>query len=95
MLSRRCTKATTLNGIDIPVGTIIAPDVYSLNFDPKHWGRVHPNEFYPLRQNKFQLINYKQSIIKTFFIRFSPDYDRNKNAYLSFGYGPMHCLGKI
>lgn len=49
MLSRRCTQATTLNGIDIPVGTIIAPDVYSLHFDPEHWGEVDPSVFYPLR----------------------------------------------
>ena len=25
--------------------------------------------------------------------RFSPDYERNKAAYMPFGYGPMSCVG--
>ena len=71
--NRRCTNHTTIKGIDIPVDTIIAPDVMTLHYDPEHWGEVDPNVFYPLR--------------------FSADYERNKAAYMPFGYGPMSCVG--
>jgi cytochrome P450 len=27
-------------------------------------------------------------------LRFSSEYDRNKAAFMPFGYGPMSCVGK-
>ena len=49
VINRRCTKATTVKGIQIPEETIVAIDVMSLNFNQEYWGDVDVNEFYPLR----------------------------------------------
>jgi cytochrome P450 len=48
-VTRRCTKATTIKGIDIPEDLTIAINVISLHYDPKYWGEVDPNIFYPQR----------------------------------------------
>ena len=48
-LVRRCTNATTVKGIDIPIDTSIAVDVLTLHSDPELWGPVDPNLFYPRR----------------------------------------------
>nr|APA31882.1 cytochrome p450 06345 [Brachionus plicatilis] len=48
-LIRRCTKATNVNGIDIPYDTPIAFDVLSVHGDPDLWGPVDPGVFYPER----------------------------------------------
>ncbi|RNA34346.1 cytochrome P450 3A29-like, partial [Brachionus plicatilis] len=49
VIARRCTKKTTIKGIDIPVDTPIAVDVMSIHFDADLWGPQDPNEFYPPR----------------------------------------------
>nr|QVK45584.1 cytochrome P450 [Brachionus paranguensis] len=49
VVARRCTKKTTIKGIDIPVDTPIAVDVMSIHFDADLWGPQDPNEFYPPR----------------------------------------------
>nr|AHL88986.1 cytochrome p450 3045C3 [Brachionus koreanus] len=49
VVARRCTKKTTIKGIDIPVDTPIAVDVLSIHFDADLWGPHDPNEFYPPR----------------------------------------------
>nr|UOU03269.1 cytochrome P450 3045C5-2 [Brachionus rubens] len=51
-VARRCTKRTTIKGIDIPVDSVIAVDVLNLHYDPEHWGPVDPNHFYPSRFSK-------------------------------------------
>nr|UOU03263.1 cytochrome P450 3045C8 [Brachionus rubens] len=48
-LVRRCTKSTTVKGIDIPVDTPISVDVLSIHFDCELWGPNDPNIFYPQR----------------------------------------------
>ena len=48
-ITRRCTKATKVKGIDIPLDTDITIDVLSLHFDPELWGPVDPEQFYPAR----------------------------------------------
>nr|UOU03271.1 cytochrome P450 3045C3/4 [Brachionus rubens] len=49
VVARRCTKATTVNGLDIPLDTPISVDVLSIHFDSELWGPVDPNVFYPPR----------------------------------------------
>nr|QEV83808.1 cytochrome P450 [Brachionus rotundiformis] len=49
VVARRCTKKTTIKGIDIPVDTPIAVDVLSIHFDADLWGPHDPNQFYPPR----------------------------------------------
>ena len=51
-VSRRCTKETRINELDIPRDLVISVDVLSLHYDPAYWGSVSPNEFYPLRFKK-------------------------------------------
>ena len=40
---------TTVNGMHIPKDLAIVIDVLSIHFDPKLWGPVDPNVFYPQR----------------------------------------------
>ena len=49
VVTRRCTKATQVKGIDIPEDQLIAVDVLSLHYNPEYWGEVDPNVFYPER----------------------------------------------
>jgi cytochrome P450 len=49
VVARRCTNATNVCGIDIPLGLAIAVDVMSLHMDAEIWGPKDPKEFYPLR----------------------------------------------
>jgi cytochrome P450 len=51
VVGRRCTKATTVKGIDIPLDLAISVDVLSLHMDPEIWGPEDPHEFYPPRLN--------------------------------------------
>lgn len=48
-ITRRCTKATVIKGIDIPVDTDITIDVMSLHYDPELWGPEDPDVFCPSR----------------------------------------------
>ena len=48
-ITRRCTKATVIKGIDIPLDTDITIDVMSLHYDSELWGPEDPNVFYPPR----------------------------------------------
>ena len=48
LVNRRCTNPCTVLGLKIPKDFVIAPDIISLHFDPKHWGE-DANEFNPLR----------------------------------------------
>jgi cytochrome P450 len=48
-LSRRCTNATKVKGINIPLDMSITVDVFSIHSDPEIWGPVDPSVFYPLR----------------------------------------------
>ena len=48
-MNRRCTKATTIKGIQIPEDLLIQVDVESLHYNPKYWGDVDPHIFYPQR----------------------------------------------
>ncbi len=95
VINRRCTNHTTVKGIDIPVGTIIAPDVMSIHFDPENWGEVDPNVFYPMRYGSFLIFYCYYMLNWWLWYRFSPDYKRNKAAFMPFGYGPMMCVGKL
>lgn len=54
MVTRRCTKATRVNGIDMQENQTVLVDVLSLHYDPAYWGDVDPNVFYPLR---YSLLN--------------------------------------
>ena len=47
-MTRRCSKACTINGIYIPESMTVAIDCKSLHFDPEHWG-ADAHEFNPLR----------------------------------------------
>ena len=49
VINRRCTQATIIKGIEIPVDLNIAVDVLSIHYDPELWGPEDPNKFYPLR----------------------------------------------
>ena len=49
VISRRCTKATQIGDLKIPENLVIAVDLLTLHYDPKYWGKVDPNEFYPER----------------------------------------------
>jgi len=51
VVARRCTIATNVCGIDIPLDLAIAVDVMSLHMDAEIWGPKDPKEFYPLRFN--------------------------------------------
>lgn len=42
-------NTTTVNGITIPQGTTVQPDVWSLHYDPEHWGPTDPQMFDPDR----------------------------------------------
>lgn len=48
-VTRRCTKPTNIKGLNIPIDLVVAVDVLSLHYDPKYWGSISPEEFYPLR----------------------------------------------
>ena len=49
MIARRCTKATKVKGIDMPLDFVVAVDVLSIHYDPQLWGPHNPNEFHPER----------------------------------------------
>lgn len=40
---------TRIGELEIPEDLVIAVDVLSLHYDPKYWGKVDPNKFYPER----------------------------------------------
>jgi cytochrome P450 len=50
LTNRRNTEEFHIKNVGtIPVGTIIAPNIYSLHFNPDLWGPVDPHKFYPER----------------------------------------------
>ncbi len=49
VMTRRCTVATTVCDIPLPVDSVVAVDVLTIHNDPEIWGPVDPSEFYPLR----------------------------------------------
>ncbi|CAF0750430.1 unnamed protein product [Brachionus calyciflorus] len=49
VVARRCTKKTSVKGIDIPEDLTIAVDVLSIHFDGEIWGPIDPKLFYPQR----------------------------------------------
>ena len=49
MVARRCTQATRIKNIDIPLDLAIAVDVLSIHYDAQLWGPVDPKQFYPSR----------------------------------------------
>nr|UOU03266.1 cytochrome P450 3045C6-2 [Brachionus rubens] len=51
IIARRCTQATTIKGIDIPVDLPIAVDVMTIHFDHELWGPVDTSLFYPPRHS--------------------------------------------
>ena len=42
-------NTTTVNGITIPQGTTVQPDVWSLHYNSEHWGPTDPQQFDPDR----------------------------------------------
>lgn len=55
-LSRRCTasEAVTVDGVAVPPGTFVTPDVHSIHRNPLYWGPTDPNVFDPLRPQLFE-----------------------------------------
>ncbi len=49
VVARRCTNATNVCGMDIPLDLAIQVDVMSLHMDPEIWGPQDPKLFYPQR----------------------------------------------
>ncbi|CAF0718008.1 unnamed protein product [Brachionus calyciflorus] len=49
VVARRCTKKTTVKGIDFTEDMTIAVDALSIHFDDELWGPVDPKVFYPQR----------------------------------------------
>ena len=58
IVARRCTNATNVNGIDIPVDLEVVVDVLSIHFDQEIWGPTDPNIFYPLRYAIFLMLSF-------------------------------------
>ena len=42
-------NSTTVKGYHIPQGTTVQPDIWSLHYDPAHWGPTDPHLFDPER----------------------------------------------
>ena len=43
-------KTTQIKGgVTIPQGTMVQPDVWSLHYNPEHWGPTDPKKFDPER----------------------------------------------
>ena len=67
-----------LGGVPISKDAEVLVDIYSVHNNPTFWGPVDPSQFHPER--------------------FSPEYPttatRPTAAFLGFGLGPRHCIGK-
>lgn len=48
---RHCVIPTNINGIDIPAGVFVRPNVLDIHYDPEIWGPVDPQKFYPPRMS--------------------------------------------
>lgn len=48
-MSRKCTNATTVKGLEIPEGLVIACDVLSIHYSEELWGPQDPKKFDPSR----------------------------------------------
>lgn len=46
---RLCMNTTTVKGYTVPQGTMVQPDIWSLHYDPAHWGPNDPQQFDPER----------------------------------------------
>ena len=72
VVARRCTSATNVCGIEIPLDLSIVVDVMSLHMDPDIWGPKDPNEFYPLRLvvmfSKYYKIKYNFNLMYVDFL---------------------------
>jgi len=58
-LSRRCTQAANVCGMDIPEDMVIAVDLLSLHYNPEYW--ENPNTFNPQRfdiSNQYNKLAY-------------------------------------
>ncbi|CAH1774988.1 unnamed protein product [Owenia fusiformis] len=49
IIARRCTKACTVKGVDIPEGVMVMADSVGLHMDKKYWGPEDPAIFSPDR----------------------------------------------
>lgn len=49
LTGRLCMKTTQVQGITIPQGTMVQPDVWSMHYDPDYWGPEDPKKFNPER----------------------------------------------
>jgi len=49
IVARRCTKSTTIKGLEIPLDMTICADVLSIHYDAEIWGPTDPKIFSPER----------------------------------------------